>query len=182
MGFVRQLPRPAILAVILAFHFISLVHGLPPIGVASAERVAGPAGTADVPALGPQHEIPDALAKFPKGPLNELLAMFSSLPEGEAALDATAKLLTPLQQSLADATDIDTTRQDLAENAPCSDYTIIFARGTTEPGNVGLVTGPPFFDALSEELGAGSLAVQGVEYPATFAGFNRNGTDGVPSM
>jgi hypothetical protein len=40
----------------------------------------------------------------------------------------------------------------------------------------------PFFDALSEQLGSKSLAVQGVEYPATFAGFNQNGTDGVPSM
>ena len=180
MGFIRQLPRPAILAGILAFHCIALVHGLPPIGAASAEHMAGqPGTTADVPAL---QESPDALLKDPKGQLNELMAMFSSLPEGEAALDATAKVLTPLQQSLADADGIDTTRQDLAENGPCSDITVVFARGTTEPGNVGLMTGPPFFDALSEQLGAGSLAVQGVEYPATFAGFNRNGTDGVPSM
>ncbi|KAH7010613.1 cutinase [Microdochium trichocladiopsis] len=108
--------------------------------------------------------------------------MFSSLPAGERALDATRKLLTPLQQGLAKAVGIETTRDDMAQNAPCSDVTVIFARGTTEPGNVGLVTGPPFLDALSEQLAGRSLSVQGVEYPATFAGFNKNGTEGVPSM
>ena len=98
------------------------------------------------------------------------------------ALDAVGRILTPLQQRLADSVGIDTQRDDLARNAPCADVTVVFARGTTEPGNVGLVTGPPFFDALSEQLGSKTLAVQGVEYPATFAGFNLNGTQGVPSM
>ncbi|KAJ4286510.1 hypothetical protein N0V90_013210 [Kalmusia sp. IMI 367209] len=126
--------------------------------------------------------IPPALAQFPSGLLNQFLRMISTLPEGAAALDAVGLVLTPLQQSLADAAGVDTTRDDLAQNATCADVTVVFARGTTEPGNVGLVTGPPFFDALKEQLGGKTLAVQGVEYPATFAGFNRNGTDGVPSM
>ncbi|KAH7362644.1 cutinase [Plectosphaerella cucumerina] len=127
-------------------------------------------------------DIPEGLAQFPSGPLNMFLRLISSLPVGERALDAVGKILTPLQQRLADAAGVETTRDDLATNAPCADVTVIFARGTTEPGNVGLVTGPPFLDALATQLGSRTLAAQGVEYPATFAGFNDNGVNGVPSM
>ncbi|KAF2653706.1 carbohydrate esterase family 5 protein [Lophiostoma macrostomum CBS 122681] len=161
----------------LTIQFVASVHSLPGPGSART-AVSTPID------LTPRQDIaiPPALAAFPSGPLNQFLKLISSLPEGAAALDAVGLILTPLQQTLADAVGIDTTRTDLAQNAPCADVTVIFARGTTEPGNVGLVTGPPFFDALSKQLGNASLAVQGVEYPATFAGFNRNGTDGVPSM
>lgn len=48
---------------------------------------------------------------------------------------------------------------------------MIFARGTTEPGNVGLVAGPPFFDALSQMMGADQVTVQGVDYGASIEGF-----------
>ncbi|KAB5583347.1 cutinase [Coniochaeta sp. 2T2.1] len=57
----------------------------------------------------------------------------------------------------------------------CKEYTVIFARGTTEPGNVGSVAGPPFFRALASRVGDGNLAVQGVEYPANVAGFVAGG-------
>ena len=50
------------------------------------------------------------------------------------------------------------------ELANCAAVTIIFARGTLEPGNIGLLAGPPFFDILSAELGGGNLGVQGVPY------------------
>ena len=53
--------------------------------------------------------------------------------------------------------------------------TVIFARGTTEPGNVGLATGPPFFDALTAMVGAKSLAIQGVDYSASIEGFLEGG-------
>ncbi|KAK6213744.1 cutinase [Colletotrichum tabaci] len=86
------------------------------------------------------------------------------------------------QDAQAQSFGINTTRDDLARKVACADITVVFAHGTTEPGNVSLVTGPPFFDALKEQLGGRSVAIQGVEYPATFAGFNRNGTEGVPSM
>lgn len=59
-------------------------------------------------------------------------------------------------------------RNDLAETG-CKSYIVIFARGTTEEGNVGTSTGPPFFDALSAQVG-GDLAVQGVEYSADWGG------------
>lgn len=50
----------------------------------------------------------------------------------------------------------------------CKPMTIIFARGSGETGNVGTATGPPFFQAVAKRVGAGNLAVQGVEYGAAF--------------
>ena len=49
-------------------------------------------------------------------------------------------------------------------DGPCKPITIIFARGTIELGNVGLLAGPPFFDALALKVGADRFAVQGVPY------------------
>ncbi|GJC99383.1 cutinase [Colletotrichum higginsianum] len=70
-----------------------------------------------------------------------------------------------------------TTRDDLARNVACADLTVVFARAATELGNIGLLTGPPFFDALKEQIRGKSVAIQGVECPATFAGFNKNATE-----
>lgn len=65
----------------------------------------------------------------------------------------------------------------------CAKNIVIFARGTTEQGNVGNIAGPPFFDALGQQVGAGNLAVQGVDYPASIAGFLAGGdADGSKAM
>lgn len=60
-------------------------------------------------------------------------------------------------------------------SGPCKAFTVIFARGTTESGNVGTLAGPPFFEALASRVGPGNLAVQGVDYPASVAGFLEGG-------
>ncbi|KAF3128747.1 hypothetical protein TWF594_011498 [Orbilia oligospora] len=66
-----------------------------------------------------------------------------------------------------------TTRNDLQNGSACKPFTLIFARGTTEVGNLGTVVGPPLISALGRVLpgGANALAVQGVNYPANVAGF-----------
>ncbi|KAL2881993.1 hypothetical protein SGCOL_002732 [Colletotrichum sp. CLE4] len=172
------------MAILLAFvgmQSASLVHGFP---ASDADELL-PELKRTAPErfdLEERQDIPDVLAKFPSGPLNQFLRIISTLPAGAAALDAVGLILTPLQQGLADSVGIDTTEDDLEQNAACADITVIFARGTTEPGNIGLVTGPPFFDALNQQRGTKSVSIQGVEYPATFAGFNKNGSEGVPSM
>ncbi|KAL9614971.1 MAG: hypothetical protein Q9167_000613 [Letrouitia subvulpina] len=61
------------------------------------------------------------------------------------------------------------TRNDVKNNAPCKPLTVIFARGTSEPGNVGSVAGPPFFNALNSAL-PNQVNVQGVDYAATWNG------------
>lgn len=61
-------------------------------------------------------------------------------------------------------------------SGPCKPVTIIFARGTTELGNVGTFAGPPFFNAVGDILGDSNLAIQGVDYPATIAGYLAGGS------
>jgi Cutinase len=49
---------------------------------------------------------------------------------------------------------------------PCPDVEVVFARGTTEPPGVGRV-GQDFVDTLRSRVGARSLGVYPVNYPAT---------------
>lgn len=67
------------------------------------------------------------------------------------------------------------TRNDLV-NGACAEVTVIFARGTTEAGNVGSIAGPPFFKALEDELSDPQVAIQGVDYPADVPGFLMGGS------
>ncbi|KAF2667078.1 cutinase-domain-containing protein [Microthyrium microscopicum] len=64
----------------------------------------------------------------------------------------------------------------------CTDVTVIFARGTVEPGNVGYFTGPPFIAALRKQIGASRVTVQGVEYPATTTTLATGGGVGPANM
>ncbi|GKZ74657.1 hypothetical protein AnigIFM50267_001146 [Aspergillus niger] len=78
---------------------------------------------------------------------------------------ATLALSTPL------ATDADnlyarqfgtgSTANEL-EQGSCKDVTLIFARGSTELGNMGTVIGPPLCDNLKSKLGSDKVACQGV--------------------
>ncbi|PBP21072.1 cutinase [Diplocarpon rosae] len=59
----------------------------------------------------------------------------------------------------------------------CPGMSVIFARGTAEPGNVGILTGPPFFAAIGEYMnGTNQLSIQGVDYEAQPAGFFAGGS------
>lgn len=95
--------------------------------------------------------------------------------------------ITALTLSTASAVPVErrqssSTRNDLV-NGACAEVTVIFARGTTEAGNVGSITGPPFFTALDNELSDLQVAVQGVNYPADIAGFLAGGSkDGAATM
>ena len=55
-----------------------------------------------------------------------------------------------------------TTENQFTNGSPCRAITILFARGTTEAGNVGSLAGPPFFQAVANAVGASNVAVQGV--------------------
>jgi cutinase len=63
-------------------------------------------------------------------------------------------------------------QNDVVGGGGCKAMTVLFARGTTELGNMGTVAGPPFVSAIGAMMGgAGGVAVQGIEYPADIPGF-----------
>lgn len=83
----------------------------------------------------------------------------------------------------------DTTANELTdEGSACRAVTLIYARGTTHPGNIGAAddVGPLMMNALSALVGPENLAVQGVDYDADVVGFLGNlvgiDDDGVQTM
>jgi hypothetical protein len=68
-------------------------------------------------------------------------------------------------------------QNDVADGGACKAMTVLFARGTTELGNMGSVAGPPFVSAIGAMMG-GDVAVQGIEYPADIPGFLAGGDKG----
>lgn len=84
-------------------------------------------------------------------------------------------LLTPV----ASAALTSMTQNDVTNGGGCKAMTVLFARGTTELGNMGSVAGPPFVSALGAMMGgAQNLAVQGIKYPADVPGFLAGGDAG----
>ncbi|KAH9863600.1 hypothetical protein J1614_009532 [Plenodomus biglobosus] len=83
----------------------------------------------------------------------------------------TAPALTKRQYS-------GTTYNQLTDGSACREISVIYARGTTQEGNVGDVgsEGPTFLNALASRLGGTSrLAIQGVNYAANVFGFLAGG-------
>ncbi|KAI0388420.1 cutinase [Xylariaceae sp. FL0594] len=63
---------------------------------------------------------------------------------------------------------------------PCRDVIFIFARGSTEAGNMGVIVGPGVADQLKARLGSTRVAVEGVNYAALLStNYLPGGTDAV---
>ncbi|KAL2064273.1 hypothetical protein VTL71DRAFT_4767 [Oculimacula yallundae] len=110
-------------------------------------------------------------ARSAKSLINSLIAATIMAPIINTKVAALSDSLNKFSQGIATVLSVDTT----VSASACSEMMVIFARGTTEPGNVGLFAGPAFFKALEEEMGAGTLGVQGVEYGASIEGFLKGG-------
>jgi hypothetical protein len=59
------------------------------------------------------------------------------------------------------------TEEGVVNKNCCAELTVIFARGTTESGNLGSIIGPPLLAALRASLGSSNVLGQGVDYPAS---------------
>jgi len=105
--------------------------------------------------------------------INSFLAEIALLFPFSGIISDISGLLAVAMQTLASLFGIQTTQNGLS--GACGPVTVIFARGTTEPGNVGVLAGPPFFDALGSIIGSGNLVLQGVDYPASVEGFLEGG-------
>jgi cutinase len=122
-----------------------------------------------VPVLGPKtiEERETALNAF-------LTVLLDYLPALDGTISSVVGVLTVFENLLALLTGEQTTYNELG--GTCKTYTVIFARGTTEPGNVGILVGPPFFDALRSSVGSSALTIQGVnDYSASIDGYLEGG-------
>ncbi|KAK9799895.1 putative Cutinase [Seiridium cardinale] len=109
--------------------------------------------------------------------INVLLAFISKLFPVNILVNNVGDLIEGAEKVFADIAGFDTNENDLL-SGKCGDVVIVYARGTTEPGNVGSLTGPPFFTAVRNRLSANgkTLAVQGVDdYEADVTGFLEGG-------
>ncbi|MEU1267739.1 cutinase family protein [Streptomyces sp. NPDC005799] len=68
--------------------------------------------------------------------------------------------------SLAGGAGLATLSQPAASAATCSDIDVVAARGTFEPGTLGLIVGDPVYSALQKKLTGKSLSSYAVNYPA----------------
>ena len=99
-------------------------------------------------------------------------------PDIDADIADVCGVITDGENALADSFSINTS----SDVSGCSDVTLLFARGTCDPGNVGVLVGPPFIDALQSALGSRSLGVQGVDYPASVDGYLSDDPSGGETM
>lgn len=51
----------------------------------------------------------------------------------------------------------------------CRDIIMLFARGSTEVGNMGTICGPQTGEGLKENFGADNVAVEGIDYAAALS-------------
>ncbi|KAJ6556160.1 cutinase-domain-containing protein [Mycena capillaripes] len=74
-----------------------------------------------------------------------------------------------------DITALATSDEEDQLSGPCRPATFIFARGTSEDGNVGARVGPPLIADLRAALGTDGIAAQGVNYSASVLGYLEGG-------
>jgi cutinase len=115
-----------------------------------------------------------ASAQGPSFPITDLIGTDLTIEEYATQLESQnleEPVLTKRQYG-------GSTYNQLTDGTACREITLIYARGTTQDGNVGSPDseGPTFFNALASRLGGTSrLAIQGVTYPANIAGFLAGG-------
>ncbi|KAK1467660.1 cutinase [Colletotrichum cuscutae] len=119
----------------------------------------------------PLESVPVARSEIGSFPIAELEAYYNAAysvkPEDTAALSPAISK----RQYNGD------TFNQLTDGTACRKVTLIWARGTTQSGNVGEAgsEGPVFFNALAGLVGTSNLAVQGVDYSASILGFLAGG-------
>ncbi|MFC4504011.1 MULTISPECIES: cutinase family protein [Streptomyces] len=68
--------------------------------------------------------------------------------------------------SLVGGAGLATLSAPMASAAACSDIDVVAARGTFEPGTLGLIVGDPVYSALRQKLTGKNLSSYAVNYPA----------------
>ncbi|EED18118.1 cutinase, putative [Talaromyces stipitatus ATCC 10500] len=113
--------------------------------------------------------------------LNEFLTnLLKYLPAINTTINDATSIITDLDTLLAKLVGAKTTQNQLisasTSGSSCAEWTLIWARGTSEPGNMGVLVGPPLVWALQDIVGTNGLTIQGVNsYSASVAGYLAGG-------
>ncbi|KAF3394090.1 hypothetical protein F1880_004609 [Penicillium rolfsii] len=103
-----------------------------------------------------------------------LSILISHLPAINTSITDATGIITSFDNILGALTGAQDTYNELGRS--CTEWTVIFARGTAEPGNVGVLVGPPLFDALDDKFGSSAVTIQGVnDYSASVQGYLAGG-------
>lgn len=111
-------------------------------------------------------------------------ALAAPAPAADADAEAfpVSELLTtslsPEEHALTKRQYSSSTYNQLTDGTACRAISVIYARGTSQQGNVGdaAAVGPLFFNQLASRVGGTTrLAIQGVTYSASVAGFLQGG-------
>ncbi|CAG8983139.1 hypothetical protein HYALB_00004582 [Hymenoscyphus albidus] len=122
-----------------------------------------------------------SIGDYSKGPMGVMPGDGTSMRKRGAALDAILALGSII---LGDTQNMVVGALATGQTGACPSMAVFYARGTFEIGNVGIITGPPFFQALAAyKNDTNHIAIQGVDYPADVAGFKAGGSvDGANRM
>lgn len=106
-----------------------------------------------------------------------VVSLASGLALVQASPSARNSALAERSAGLAKRNYTTTYADQLVDGTACRDVTVIYARGTSQQGNIGEPTdvGPEFLDDLAALVGTNSLAAQGVNYSASVDGFEEGG-------
>ncbi|PSK51605.1 hypothetical protein B9Z65_2872 [Elsinoe australis] len=97
-----------------------------------------------------------------------LAGLAAANPIPEAAPDATPEV-TPEAAAVLEARQLVGSTANELVNGACRRITFIWARGSTEPGNLGSTLGPDVCSGLKSRFGSGNVACQGIGGPYTAA-------------
>ncbi|KAF1364197.1 cutinase-domain-containing protein [Lizonia empirigonia] len=99
-------------------------------------------------------------------------------PEAFPISELLSSSLTPKAHALSKRQYSSSTYNQLTDGTACRAISVIYARGTSQQGNVGdaAAVGPLFFNQIASRVGGTSkLAIQGVTYSASVLGFLQGG-------
>lgn len=111
--------------------------------------------------------------------LNVLLAAIDKYFPDNIAIKTADTIISKAESAIGKLIGAQETRNDLVDGN-CGDVVVIFARGTGEPGNIGALVAPEFYDELVSALDGKSVSMQGLDssaYPAVVADYFTGGSD-----
>lgn len=130
-------------------------------------------------ALAPPRSIQDRQSNA----FNPILSSVTSLGPISEVLNGVTDAMASLAQLAGPIIGDDVDAKDVEASKPCAAVTVVFAKGTSEGGNMGTFVGPSFVTAVKAALPGTTVNVQGVNYDGTIQGYLDGGSEeGVVSM